>query len=62
MHRVAAAVEQAVENAAAIPAGIIGRMIRLQPNRQPPGKPIVLRNRVTTRHFAGDQNQILIPA
>jgi hypothetical protein len=30
---------------------VVGRMVGLQPHRHPPGSPMVLRKRVTTRRF-----------
>ena len=51
-HRVAAAVEQAVDDRGGDALQVVGRMVGLQAHRRAgPGRPIVLRKRVTTRHL-----------
>ena len=52
-HRVAAAVEQAVENRGGNAPGIVGRMIRLQPNGQPARQTERAAKRASPRGISG---------
>ena len=60
-HRVAAAVHQAVEDARpAMPRGSSVGWLGCSRTASVPGRPSVLRKRVTTAALAGDQDQVLV--
>ena len=59
-HRVAAAVEQAIEDRRADADQVVGRMIRLQPNREPAGQAERVAKARDDAALAGHQDQVLI--
>ena len=59
-HRVAAAVQQAVQNRRADADQVVGRMIRLQPNRQPAGQADRVAEPRDDAALAGHQDEVLV--
>ena len=58
-HRIANAEQQTVEQAGRDAAGIVGRMVRLQPGREPAGKPDRVAESGNDAAFGGDDDEIL---
>ena len=59
-HRVAAAVQQAVEDRRADAGRVVGRMIRLQPNREPAGQADRVAKPRDDAALAGHQDEVLV--